>query len=97
MRGRERSVAQQIFLLQILTVLLIVVAAVLLAYVDARSDQRDSARIRSVDIAEAVADAPGVVEALDDSDPSASIQPFAEREVQPAVGVLSLELGQCFP
>ena len=79
MRGRERSVAQQIFLLQILTVLLIVVAAVLLAYVDARSDQRDSARIRSVDIAEAVADAPGVVEALDDSEPSASIQPFAER------------------
>jgi sensor histidine kinase regulating citrate/malate metabolism len=78
-RGRERSVAQQIFLLQILTVLLIVVVAVVLAYVDARGDQRDSATIRSVDIAEAVADAPGVVEALDDPDPSASIQPFAER------------------
>jgi sensor histidine kinase regulating citrate/malate metabolism len=78
-RGRERSVAQQIFLLQILTVLLIVVVAVALAYVDARGDQRDSATIRSVGIAEAVADAPGVVDALDDPDPSASIQPFAER------------------
>ncbi len=79
MRGRERSVAQQIFLLQILTVLLIVLAAVLLAYVDARRDQRESAAVRSVDVAEAVAAAPGVTEALDDPDPAASIQPYAER------------------
>ena len=79
MSGRERSVAQQIFVLQILTVLLVVVVALVLAYVDARSDQRDSARIRSVDIAETVADAPDVVAALDDPDPSVTIQPFAER------------------
>ncbi|MGA9748088.1 MAG: sensor histidine kinase [Nocardioides sp.] len=76
---RERSVARQIFLLQLLTVLLVVLIAVGLAYVDARADQRDSARIRSVNVAEAVADAPDVVRALDDADPSRSIQPYAER------------------
>lgn len=75
----ERSVARQIFLLQILTVLLVVAIAVGLAYVDARGDQRASARIRSVNIAEAVADAPDVVRALDDPDPSLAIQPYAER------------------
>jgi len=78
-RSRERSVAQQILLLQILTVLLVVAVAVALAYVDARRDQRDNARIRSVDIAEAVADAPDVVRALGDPEPSRTIQPFAER------------------
>jgi len=78
-RSRERSVAQQILLLQLLTVLLVVVVAMVLAYLDARGDQRESARVRSVDIAEAVADAPDVVDALDDPDPAAEIQPFAER------------------
>ncbi len=79
MRVRERSVAGQILLLQVLTVLLVVAVAVALAYVDARRDQRDSARLRSVDIAETVADAPDVIAALDDPKPSAAIQPFAER------------------
>ncbi|HET6652538.1 MAG TPA: sensor histidine kinase [Nocardioides sp.] len=79
MKVRERSVAGQILLLQILTVLLVVAVAVTLAYVDARRDQRDSARLRSVDIAETVADAPDVIAALDDPEPSATIQPFAER------------------
>jgi sensor histidine kinase regulating citrate/malate metabolism len=78
-RSRERSLAQQIFVLQLLTVLLVVVVAVVLAYVDARRDQLESARLRSVNIAEAVADAPDVVRALDEPDPSRAIQPYAER------------------
>lgn len=79
MRTRERSLAQQIFVLQLLTVLLVVVVAVVLAYVDARRDQLESARLRSVNIAEAVADAPDVVRALSEPDPSRDIQPYAER------------------
>ena len=78
-RTRDRSVAQQLFVLQTLIVLLVVVAAVSLAYADARRDQLESARTRSLDIAEAVADAPTVREALQDDDPSHVIQPFAEQ------------------
>lgn len=78
-RTRERSVAQQLFVLQTLIVLLVVVAAVSLAYADARRDQLESARTRSLDIAEAVADTPTVREALETDDPSRVIQPFAEQ------------------
>ena len=56
--------AQQIFLLQSLMVLAVVVAAVSLAYVDARRAQLDGARDRTVAVAEAVADAPTVRNAL---------------------------------
>jgi sensor histidine kinase regulating citrate/malate metabolism len=72
-------VAQQLLVLQTLIVLLVVVASVSLAYADARRDQLESARIRSLDIAEAVADAPTVREALRDADPSQVIQPYAEH------------------
>jgi sensor histidine kinase regulating citrate/malate metabolism len=78
-RSRERSLAQQIFVLQLLTVLLVAVVAVVLAYVDARRDQLESARLRSVNVAEAVADAPDVVRALESPDPSSDLQPYAER------------------
>jgi sensor histidine kinase regulating citrate/malate metabolism len=72
-------VAQQLFVLQTLIVLLVVVASVSLAYADARRDQLESARTRSLDIAEAVADAPTVREALRGDDPARVIQPFAEQ------------------
>jgi two-component system CitB family sensor kinase len=78
-RSRERSLAQQIFVLQLLTVVLVVVVAVVLAYVDARRDQLESARLRSVNIAEAVADTPDVLRALGEAEPSRVIQPYAER------------------
>ena len=78
-RNRSGSVAQQIFLLQTLVVVLLVVGAVSLAVVDARRSQLDSARLRSVDVARAVADSPTVVRALRTARPSTVIQPFAER------------------
>ncbi len=78
-RTRDRSVAQQLFLLQTLIVLVVVVAAVSLAYADARRDQLETARTRSLDIAETVADAPTVLDALRDADPSRVIQPYAEQ------------------
>ncbi len=79
MRSRDRSLAQQILVLQVLTVLLVVASAVALAYVDTRRDQIESARTRSVDIAEAVADSPTVLTALRSRDPSAVLQPYAEQ------------------
>ncbi|HSE72322.1 MAG TPA: PAS domain-containing protein, partial [Nocardioidaceae bacterium] len=77
--GRGSTVAQQIFVLQSLMVLVVVVAAVTLAYVDARRAQIDSARGRALAVAEAVADAPTVRQALRRDDPSRTIQPYAEQ------------------
>jgi sensor histidine kinase regulating citrate/malate metabolism len=76
---REPSVARQVLLLQVLVVLLLVVVSLALAAYDARRDTRDSAVERVVGVAQAVADSPAVVEALDDADPSAAIQPYAEE------------------
>ena len=42
--------AQQILVLQALILLVVVVGAVVLAYVDARQDQLDTARQRSLDV-----------------------------------------------
>jgi sensor histidine kinase regulating citrate/malate metabolism len=82
MRGggstREPTVARQILVLQVLVVLVLVVAAVSLALYDARRDARAAATDRAVAVAEAVADSPTVVGAVDDVDPSAILQPFAE-------------------
>jgi two-component system, CitB family, sensor kinase len=72
-------VARQILLLQALVVLVLVAAALSLAAYDARRDARVAATDRAVAVAQAVADSPTVVGALDDADPSATLQPFAER------------------
>lgn len=85
-RPRESSVARQILLLQVLVVLVLVVAALVLATADARSDIRENARTQAVAIAESVADSPTVREALQDPDPTAVMQPYAE-EVRVDAGV----------
>ncbi|HET6625510.1 MAG TPA: sensor histidine kinase [Nocardioidaceae bacterium] len=77
--GRSSAVAQQIFVLQTLIVLLVVVAAAVLAVADARRTQLDGARDRSVAVAEAVADAPTLRQALRGGAPSEVIQPYAEQ------------------
>jgi two-component system CitB family sensor kinase len=74
----EPSVARQVLLLQVLVVLLLVVVSLALAAYDARRDARESATDRVVGVAQAVADSPAVVDALDDADPSLAIQPYAE-------------------
>ena len=83
MRGRasrrEASVARQILVLQVLVVLVLVVAALSLAAYDARRDARAAATDRAVAVAQSVADSPTVVGAIDDSDPAATLQPFAEQ------------------
>ncbi|MGH3588744.1 MAG: histidine kinase, partial [Pseudonocardia sp.] len=77
--GRPSAVARQILVLQTLVVAVVVVGAVVLAFVDARRTQLDSARDRSVAVAQTVADAPTVREALGTERPSAAIQPYAEQ------------------
>ncbi len=78
-RLREASVARQILVLQVGVVLVLVVAALALAAYDARRDARTSATDRAVSVAEAVADSPAVLSALAGSDPSATLQPYAEQ------------------
>lgn len=73
------SVARQIFTLQVVVVLVLVALATVLAYVDVRESQLDVARVRSIDVAQAVADSPSVARALATDDPTVRIQPFAER------------------
>lgn len=65
--------------LVVLLILLLVAAAVALAVYDTRSDARRTAADRSVAVAVSVADSPTVVTALSSPDPSAPLQPFAER------------------
>jgi len=73
-----RSVAGQVFVLQVVIVLLLVVAAVVALVLQVRHDSTVEARNRSVAVAEAFANAPGTVDALDGPDPSAVLQPRAE-------------------
>jgi two-component system, CitB family, sensor kinase len=79
MSRQPSTVARQILLLQVLVVLVVVVGAVGLAYVDARRTQEDGARDRALAVAVSVADTPQVRRALAAPDPSPLIQPFAEE------------------
>ncbi|GCB43405.1 SpoIIE family protein phosphatase/ATP-binding protein [Kutzneria buriramensis] len=73
-----RSVAGQVFVLQVVIVLLLVVAAVGALVLQVRHDSTQEARNRSVAVAEAFANAPGTVAALRGPNPSAVLQPRAE-------------------
>ncbi|GAB7029670.1 SpoIIE family protein phosphatase [Streptomyces platensis] len=74
------SVAGQMFLLQVLIVLLLVVAAVITLLVQARSDRFQGARDRSLASAESFAHAPGLPTVLKKGHPGASavLQPLTE-------------------
>ncbi|UXY18208.1 SpoIIE family protein phosphatase [Streptomyces cynarae] len=85
-RARERrgsvlnphSAAGQVFLLQIVIVVLLVLAAVASVMLQAARDALQQGRRVSVVTAQSFANAPGVVEALHSRDPSAVLQPRAE-------------------
>lgn len=76
---RDRSVARQVLLLQVGSVLLIVLVGILMASYDARRDSRSRATQRSVAVAQTVADSPTVEAALASPDPTALLQPWAEE------------------
>ncbi|MGW6538953.1 SpoIIE family protein phosphatase [Streptomyces sp. NPDC055051] len=74
-----RSLAGQVLALEALIALLVIVAAVLVTFQQARQDVLTDARVRSLAVAEAFAKAPGVDEALSSPDPTAALQEAAER------------------
>ncbi|MGW3623348.1 SpoIIE family protein phosphatase [Streptomyces sp. NPDC000880] len=76
---RMRTVAGQVFLLQLAIVVLLVAAAMVALVLQSRSDSEREARNRSVAVAETFANAPGIEEALKSPDPTAVLQPRAEE------------------
>ncbi|HET6856241.1 MAG TPA: SpoIIE family protein phosphatase [Streptomyces sp.] len=83
--GRPRSVlkmrtlAGQVFLLQLAIVVLLVAAAMAALVLQSRADSEREARNRSVAVAETFANAPGIEEALESPDPTKVLQPRAEE------------------
>lgn len=72
------SLARQLLVLQVIVVLIVVSGSALVAYLNARSDADYDAEAKVIAVAVSVADSPAVVDALDDPDPSAALQPYAE-------------------
>ncbi|GAA3367967.1 SpoIIE family protein phosphatase/ATP-binding protein [Streptomyces sannanensis] len=81
-----RSVAGQVFLLQLAVVVLLVVAAVVALVVQARRDAMLDAQHRTLAAAGTFASSPGILEALRSPHPSAVLQPSAEA-ARKAAGV----------
>ncbi|MER6565458.1 SpoIIE family protein phosphatase [Streptomyces sp. NPDC001093] len=81
-----RSLAGQVFLLQLAVVVLLVAATLLALVVQARRDTMADARTRTLATAQAFAHSPGIVAALQSTHPSALLQPHAEA-ARKAAGV----------
>ncbi|QKV98011.1 SpoIIE family protein phosphatase [Streptomyces sp. NA02950] len=81
-----RSLAGQVFLLQLTVVVLLVAAALIALVVQVRHDSMTDARHRTLAAAQAFANAPGLLTALDRPNPTAVLQPRAEA-ARKAAGV----------
>ncbi|MEV1005809.1 sensor histidine kinase [Streptomyces sp. NPDC049881] len=75
---RPRSLAGQLFAMQVLLVAVVVAGCALFAYLTDRAQAEEAARDKVTAAARAVADSPSVAAALRDPDPSARLQPYAE-------------------
>ncbi|MFR9794896.1 SpoIIE family protein phosphatase [Streptomyces sp. MS06] len=73
-----RSLAGQVFLFQVVVVLLLIGAAVVALVLRAERDSTQEARNRSLAVAQTFANSPGIVAALRSPDPTAVLQPRAE-------------------
>lgn len=73
-----RTAAGQVFVLQVVIVVLLVAAAVTAQVVQASRDATREARHQSVSVAETFANAPGTAAALKSRNPTAILQPRAE-------------------
>ncbi len=76
---RMRTLAGQVFLLQVAIVVLLVAAGMGALVLQSRSDSEREARNRSVAVAETFANSPGIEQALQSPDPTAVLQPRAEE------------------
>ncbi|MEU8824678.1 SpoIIE family protein phosphatase [Streptomyces sp. NPDC048636] len=83
------SLAGQVFLLQLTVVVLLVVAALIALVVQVRRDSMADARHRTLAAAQAFANSPGMLKALDSPNPTAVLQPRAEA-ARKAAGVDAL-------
>ncbi|MCX4583888.1 SpoIIE family protein phosphatase/ATP-binding protein [Streptomyces sp. NBC_01481] len=73
-----RSVAGQVFTLQVALVVLLVAAAVVALVLQSRYDSSSEAKRRSIAVAQTFANSPGVLAALKTPDPSKVLQPVTE-------------------
>ena len=73
------SVAGQTFALQVLVAALVVGAGLLGAYLQAQRSTTAQATARTTAVAEAVAATPDVIAAVQAPNPTATLQPYAER------------------
>ncbi|WP_431676583.1 SpoIIE family protein phosphatase [Kitasatospora sp. KL5] len=73
-----RSVAGQMFVVQVIVVVLLVLGAILALVLESRRASETEARNRSVAVAEAFAHSPGLVDTLKSSSPSSVLQPLTE-------------------
>ncbi|MEU5091588.1 SpoIIE family protein phosphatase [Streptomyces sp. NPDC021356] len=73
-----QSLAGQVFLLQVVLVALLAVAAAASLVLQVRRDSTQEARQRTLSVAQTFAHAPGTAAALDSADPTAVLQPRAE-------------------
>ncbi|WP_084728778.1 SpoIIE family protein phosphatase [Streptacidiphilus neutrinimicus] len=73
-----RSVAGQVFILQVVIILVLVVAAGIDIFVQAQQDTTVEARNRSLAVAQTFANSPGIVAAMESAHPTALLQPRAE-------------------
>ncbi|MCX4825566.1 SpoIIE family protein phosphatase [Streptomyces sp. NBC_01142] len=74
-----RSAAGQVLFLQIVVAVLLISATVVALTLQTRHDSERNAQDRSLAAAASFADAPGIVAALGSPDPTAALQPQAER------------------
>ncbi len=75
---RMRTVAGQVFLLQVAIVVLLVATAITALVLQSQADSEREALNRSVSVAETFANSPGMEAALRSPDPTAVLQPKAE-------------------
>ncbi|MDN3297040.1 ATP-binding protein [Streptomyces ficellus] len=81
LRPRLRSLAGQLFAMQVVLVAAIVAGCAVFAYVNDRSQAEETARRQATATATAVAKSPAVAEAVRSKDPTAVLQPYASSLV----------------
>ncbi|WP_405783639.1 SpoIIE family protein phosphatase [Streptomyces sp. NBC_00859] len=75
----QRSVAGQVFLLQVVVALVLFAATLLVLFVQSQRHATDEARDRSLAVSVAFGDAPGTAGAMQSADPTRVLQPSAEK------------------
>jgi sensor histidine kinase regulating citrate/malate metabolism len=76
---RQRSLAGQLFVMQVIVVAFVVTGGAVLAYLKAEQSTAEAARRRVVAVAAGIADAPTTAQAVAGARPSEVLQPYAER------------------